>query len=56
MIKAAVGEAVKPGDVILELRYRERVRLETALPLVTRAIRVEPEPPPAKPLILEEVL
>jgi len=56
MIKAAVGEAVKPGDVILELRYRERARLETALPLVTRAIRVEPEPPPAKPLILEEVL
>src|SRR5437660_482029 len=56
MIKAAVGEAVKPGAVILELRYRERARLETALPLVTRAIRVEPEPPPAKPLILEEVL
>jgi thymidine phosphorylase len=56
MIRATVGDAVRPGDAILELRYRDPSRLDAALPLVTAAIRVEPQRPPARPLIVEEVI
>jgi thymidine phosphorylase len=56
MIRAIVGESVRPGDAILELRYRDPSRLAAALSLVNGAVRVEPEPPPARPLIIEEVL
>ena len=55
MIRATVGDAVRPGDAILELRYRDPSRLDAALPLVTAAIRVEPQQPPARRLIVEEV-
>jgi len=56
MIKAIVGDEVRRGDAILELNYRDAARLDAALPLATRAIRVEQQPPPASPLIIEEVL
>jgi hypothetical protein len=56
MIKATVGDAVQPGDAIVELRYREPARLDAALPLVTSAIRVDAERLPRTPLIIEEVL
>jgi pyrimidine-nucleoside phosphorylase len=55
MIRATVGDAVRPGDAIIELRYRDPGRLDAALPLVTAAIRVEPQQPLASPLIVEEV-
>jgi thymidine phosphorylase len=56
MIRATVGDAVQPGDAIVELRYREPARLDAALPLVTSAIRVDAERPPRTPLVIEEVL
>ena len=56
MIRATVGDAVWPGDAILELRYRETARLDAALALLNQAIRVEPQPPPARPLIIEEIV
>jgi thymidine phosphorylase len=56
MIRATVGDPVGPGDAILELRYRDPSRLAAALSLVNGAVRVEPEPPPARPLIIEEVV
>jgi pyrimidine-nucleoside phosphorylase len=56
MIRAIVGDSVRAGDAILELRYRDPSRLAAALSLVNGAVRVEPEPQPARPLIIEEVL
>jgi pyrimidine-nucleoside phosphorylase len=56
MIRATVGDAVRPDDAILELHYRDPARLEAALPLVAAAIRVTAEPPVAESLILEEIV
>ena len=56
MIRATVGEPVRAGDVILELRYRNAARLQAALPLVDAAVQVSPEPPAWQDLIIEEVL
>jgi pyrimidine-nucleoside phosphorylase len=55
MIRATVGDSVSAGDAILELRYRDPSRLAAALPLVNGAVGVGPEPPAARPLIIEEV-
>jgi thymidine phosphorylase len=55
MIRATVGEPVRAGDVILELRYRHAARLQAALPLVDAAVHVSPEPPAWQDLIIEEV-
>jgi pyrimidine-nucleoside phosphorylase len=56
MIVAAIGEAVRPGDVILEVHYGDPERLQAALPLVTAAVQVSQQPPAAQKLILEEIL
>ena len=56
MIRATVGEPVRAGDVILELRYRETARLQAALPLVEAAVQVSPEPPEWQDLVVGEVL
>jgi pyrimidine-nucleoside phosphorylase len=56
MIRATVGEPVRSGDAILELRYRDATRLQAALPLVDAAVQVSPEPPAWQDLIIEEVL
>jgi hypothetical protein len=56
MIRATVGDSVRNGDTILELRYRDPSRLAAALPLLSTAVRVEPEPPMVRPLIIDEVI
>jgi hypothetical protein len=40
---------------VLELHYRDRPRLDAALPLAQRAITVGDAPPAPRPLILGEV-
>ena len=40
MIRATVGDAVRAGDAILELHYRDAARLDAALPLATARFRV----------------
>jgi pyrimidine-nucleoside phosphorylase len=55
MITAPLGAAVRAGDAVLELRYREQRRLDEALPLVTRALRIADQPPSLRPLIVGEV-
>jgi pyrimidine-nucleoside phosphorylase len=56
IIDATVGDAVERDAAILRLHYRDRARLEQALALVTPAVRTGPVAPPAKPLIVDEVL
>ena len=54
-VAAGVGDAVRPGDAILRILYREPSRLQAALPLLTQAIRVAEQPNPAPTLIIDEV-
>jgi pyrimidine-nucleoside phosphorylase len=50
------GEAVRPGQPILDLHHREASGLEPALKLVRAACVIEDEPPAPQPLILETVV
>jgi pyrimidine-nucleoside phosphorylase len=52
---ATPGDEVSAGDAVLELHYRDRGRLEAALPLAVRAIGVGDSRPPARTLIVDEV-
>jgi len=56
MIPATVGDAVSAGDAVLRVRYRSDTRLEGALPLLTKAIRIGESPRPHAPLIIDEVI
>jgi pyrimidine-nucleoside phosphorylase len=55
MVLAAPGDRVSAGDPVLELHYRDRSRLEAALPLAAGAITIGDAPPAPRPLILAEV-
>jgi len=55
MVLTAPGEDVGEGDPVIELHYRERSRLDAALPLAQRAISIGDAPPAPRPLILAEV-
>ena len=55
MVLVAPGEKVAAGEPVLELHYRDRPRLDAALPLAQRAITVGDAPPAPRPLILGEV-
>ena len=54
-IRATVRDAVSPGDPLLELHYRDRARLQTALALASQAIAIGDDRPPRTPLIVGEV-
>jgi pyrimidine-nucleoside phosphorylase len=56
MIRATVGQPVRTGDAVLELRYRDAARLRAALSLATSALEITPDPPGWADLIIEEVL
>jgi thymidine phosphorylase len=47
------GDAVKPGDALIELHYRDSGRLAAAKELLHGACPIEDAPPPTPPLILE---
>jgi pyrimidine-nucleoside phosphorylase len=55
MVMAAPGDRVGKGDPVLELHYRERSRLDAALPLATGAIAIADVAPATRSLILAEV-
>ena len=54
-IHAKPGDKVRAGDAVLELHYRDRVRLEAAVALAARAVTIGDERPPAARLIVGEV-
>jgi pyrimidine-nucleoside phosphorylase len=49
------GDYVQAGDPILELHYRDRARLDLALPLAQRSIVVGDARPAPRPLLVGEV-
>ena len=55
MVLAKPGDAVKRGDPIFELQYRDNRRLEQALAMAGRAVSIEDAPPRPRPLIVSEV-
>jgi pyrimidine-nucleoside phosphorylase len=55
MIKATVGDAVRAGDPILELHYRDAAKLEAAIGRATEAVDIGDARPAARPLIVGEV-
>jgi pyrimidine-nucleoside phosphorylase len=55
LVVAKPGDAVREGDPVLELHFRDRAKLETAIQLTSRAITIGDQPPPARRLIVGEV-
>ena len=55
VVLAKPGAAVRTGDGVLELHYRDAGRCEAAVALLTAAVDVGETPPPPAPLILGEV-
>jgi len=55
IVLAVPGQRVNAGEPVLEVHYRDRPRLEAALPLAEAAIAIGEAPPVARPLILAEV-
>ena len=52
---AKPGDAVRAGDAVLELHYRDCVRLEAAIRLTNQAITIGDGRPARGPLIVGEV-
>jgi pyrimidine-nucleoside phosphorylase len=55
VVRAKPGEAVRAGQPILELHYREAGHLDAALALVSGACVIADEPPSPQPLVMEAI-
>ncbi len=55
VVNAKPGDAIRAGDPLLDLVYRDQKRLDGALPLASRAIVLGDRPPAPRPLIAGEV-
>jgi pyrimidine-nucleoside phosphorylase len=55
VVHAKPGEAVRPGQPLLELHHHDAAKLEAALELVRGACVIADEPPPARPLVMEVI-
>ncbi len=55
MVVATPGDEVRAGQPVLELHYRDRARLLTAIRLTSQAITMGDEPPAPRRLIVGEV-
>jgi pyrimidine-nucleoside phosphorylase len=55
VVKAKVGDEVRSGDPILELHYRDRGKLESAISRARHAIAIGERRPQSRPLIVAEV-
>ncbi len=56
VVRVKPGDAVRPGQPILELHYREAGQLDAALALVRAACVIADGPPAPQPLILETIV
>jgi pyrimidine-nucleoside phosphorylase len=55
LLLAKPGDRVAAGDPVLELHYRDRARLDAALPLAVRAVAVGDGPVAKRPLLVAEI-
>ncbi|HEV3146292.1 MAG TPA: thymidine phosphorylase, partial [Gemmataceae bacterium] len=49
------GDAVRAGDAVVELHYRDSSRLSTAMELLSKACQIADEPPAPQELILQTI-
>ncbi len=56
MVVAKPGDAVRAGDPVLEMHFRDRAKLDAATRLTSRAITIGDQPPAERRLIVGEVL
>jgi pyrimidine-nucleoside phosphorylase len=56
LVVAKPGDAVRAGDPVLEMHFRDSAKLDAAIRLTSRAITIGDQPPPARRLIVGEVL
>jgi thymidine phosphorylase len=55
IVNAKPGAKVNAGETVLDVLYRDKARLDTALDLIKRAIVIEDKPPAPRPLVVGEV-
>jgi thymidine phosphorylase len=55
MIVATEGDAVRAGEPVFELHYRDRSRLANAVEMLSRAMAIGATPPAPRRLIVGEV-
>jgi pyrimidine-nucleoside phosphorylase len=55
MVLARPGDAIRRGDPLFEMQFRDRGRLDQALALAAQAVEIGDSPPRPRPLILGEV-
>ena len=55
LVNAKPGKKVSAGETVLEVIYRDRDRLDSALDLIKRAIVIKDKAPARRPLIVGEV-
>jgi pyrimidine-nucleoside phosphorylase len=55
MVLVRPGDAIRQGDPVFELHYRDRGRLERAIALARLAVAIEDSPPRPRRLIVSEV-
>ncbi len=55
VVRAQVGNRVRPGDVLADLHYRDAARLAAARELVRSACEIADDPPTVQSLVLEVV-
>jgi pyrimidine-nucleoside phosphorylase len=53
LIQKTVGERIQKNEPVVEIHYRDEVKLRHALPYFTKAIRIESSPPKEQPLVYE---
>jgi pyrimidine-nucleoside phosphorylase len=53
--RARPGDRVQAGEVLYDVHYRSTARLLAAVPLLEESVRIADDPPPASPLVLEEI-
>jgi pyrimidine-nucleoside phosphorylase len=51
VLRKKVGDAVAAGETLLTVHVNDRRRLDEALALLRRAVRIGPEAPPPRPLV-----
>jgi pyrimidine-nucleoside phosphorylase len=55
LVRAKPGVPVERGQPVFEIRYRDRQRLQAAMPLLEDALAISDVAPPARPLLIGEV-
>ena len=54
-MRARIGDQVRAGDPLIELHFRGSERLPVVRTLIENAVHISDEPPPERPLVLDDI-